>query len=104
MYCLKIQKNGKVQKLFCKSRTKLKELVKTLKDKKMQTIYVNGSKIEFNCKRVSVSGEDRGSELEEDNDGRPMMSAIAHSDDVRTIAEGREDIRKAKNILKERNL
>ena len=28
----------------------------------MQTIYVNGSKIEFNCKRVSVSGEDRGSD------------------------------------------
>ena len=34
MYCLKIQKNGKVQKLFCKNRTKLEELVKTLKDKR----------------------------------------------------------------------
>ena len=26
MYCLKIKKNGRVQKLFCKSEAKLKEL------------------------------------------------------------------------------
>ena len=34
MYCLKIKKIGKVQKLFCKNRTKLEELAEILKDKR----------------------------------------------------------------------